>query len=273
MKTIRTSTRYGEMSVPVSDTYVGRSLIEYGEWTQSEIAVLEQVVRPGMKVLDIGANVGYHALALARAVGETGSVMAFEPQPFLFQLLAANTINAAIGNILCFNMAIGEGAGVLDMPLLNYAEPYNYAAIDVRLVLRDERAVTEEFPIPVRRLDDLPVIHIADLIKIDVEGMELAVLQGAKALLQRCRPILFVENEHSGQASEQLLGFLTSLDYECYWQAAPCFSPENFKGNSTNVFGNFGCINILALPRERNQSIEGVLKVQDVREHPRSGRS
>lgn len=63
MKTLKADTRYGEMFVAASDNYVGRSLVEYGEWSQSEIDILEQLVQPGMVVLDVGANVGYHTLA------------------------------------------------------------------------------------------------------------------------------------------------------------------------------------------------------------------
>ena len=68
----KTSTRFGDMYVVKADAVIGRSLIEYGEWTQSEIFVLSQLIRPGMVVVDVGANVGTHTLAMAGMVGPKG---------------------------------------------------------------------------------------------------------------------------------------------------------------------------------------------------------
>ena len=79
METQRIFTRYGEMIVPAMDTYIGRSLIEYGEWTNGDIALLEQIIRPGMTVVDVGANIGSHTLAFSKAVGKHGRVLALEP--------------------------------------------------------------------------------------------------------------------------------------------------------------------------------------------------
>ncbi|MGC4026777.1 MAG: FkbM family methyltransferase [Mesorhizobium sp.] len=208
MRTLRTNTRYGEILVPATDICVGRSLVEYGEWTQSEVDLLLQIVRPGMTVLDVGANVGYHTLALSKAVGPSGVVVSFEPQPAIFQLLAANIANNNLGNVTALNAAVGEKRGLVDMPPFSYDDTQNFGALDIRSFLKGETETTAYIPIAMQRLDDISLARNAQLIKLDVEGMELAALRGATEILARCRPALFVENHSAGESSEQLLQFL-----------------------------------------------------------------
>jgi hypothetical protein len=80
---------------------------------------------------------------------------------------------------------------------------------------------------------------------------------------------LFVENEGPGAGSEALLGLLSEMNYDAYWQIAPFFEPENFRNNSQNVFQRRCCVNVLALPRERVGSVDGMKRVESVTEHPR----
>src|SRR5687768_6606900 len=77
--------RYGRMLYNVNDLYVGRSLDLYGEFSEGEVEVFRQLVRPGDLVMDVGANVGAHTVWFAKAVGPGGVVLAFEPQRLVFQ--------------------------------------------------------------------------------------------------------------------------------------------------------------------------------------------
>ena len=107
----KTSTCHGEMYVIKADAVIGRSLVEYGEWTQSEMAIIAQLIRPGMVVVDVGANVGTHTLALAKLVGAGGHVVALEPQPFVFRLLSANLLLNGCRNVTAINAGAGREAG------------------------------------------------------------------------------------------------------------------------------------------------------------------
>ena len=69
-----------------NDLYVGRAIIKYGEYSQLEMDLLQQVVAPGNVAVDVGA----HTVGLAKRVGPKGRVLAFEPQPVIFQNLCAN---------------------------------------------------------------------------------------------------------------------------------------------------------------------------------------
>ncbi|MDR2213278.1 MAG: FkbM family methyltransferase [Pseudomonadales bacterium] len=269
MKVQKINTRYGKMNVLASDQIIAKSLIEYGEWSQSEIDLLTQVIKPGMKVLDIGANIGSHTLAFAKAVGPRGKVLAFEPQPFVHSLLAANLIENDATNVLALNAGLGRAPGWVDLPDFTYAEPNNYGALRLEPFLtKDEKAVNR-IPVPIHRLDDLKVAAGAHVIKIDVEEMEAAVLEGARGLISASRPLLFVENELPGEGSEATLRLLFEMEYDAYWQVAPLFPANNFNGKQENIFGNMTCMNVFAVPKERAITVQGSRKVQSVSEHPR----
>jgi 16S rRNA A1518/A1519 N6-dimethyltransferase RsmA/KsgA/DIM1 with predicted DNA glycosylase/AP lyase activity len=80
-----TETKHGQMVVLSNDTFISRSLIEYGEWTEAEFTVMAQALQPGDHVVDIGANLGALTVAFARKVAPGGMVYAFEPQPRIFR--------------------------------------------------------------------------------------------------------------------------------------------------------------------------------------------
>jgi len=264
----KVATRYGKMFVLASDQVISKSLVEYGEWSHGEIALLERFIKPGMKVLDIGANVGSHTLAFSKAVGPTGLVLAFEPQPMIFGLLAANVIENNAANVLAFNAAVGSAPGWLDMPNINYAQPNNYGALRMSPFLAGQEQEVNRTPVPVHRLDDLKAAASAHVIKIDVEEMEASVLAGARGLIAKSRPIMLVENELPGEASEAALKLLFEMEYDVYWQAASIFDPNNFNHNKKNMFQKQACLNMFALPRESPIQINGN-KATSVSDHPR----
>ena len=103
--------RYGPMLYLANDLYVGRSLDRYGEWSEAEMELLRQVVRPGNVVLDIGANVGTHTIFLAQTVGPEGAVLAFEPQRMVFQILCANVALNGLPNVYTHHAAVGRRPG------------------------------------------------------------------------------------------------------------------------------------------------------------------
>jgi FkbM family methyltransferase len=214
----KVQTRYGKMFVMVSDQVISKSLIEYGEWSHGEIQLLEQFIKPGMTVLDVGANVGSHTLAFSKAVGPGGLVLSFEPQPMVFGLLAVNVVENNAANVLAFNAGVGNAAGWIDLPNINYAKPNNYGAMQLGSYVANAGKEINRTPVPVHRLDDLKAAASADVIKIDVEGMEAAVLEGARGLIAKSRPIMMVENETPGAESEATLKLLFEMDYEVYWR-------------------------------------------------------
>jgi FkbM family methyltransferase len=255
-----------------TDTFIGRSLIEYGEWTESEISVLRQLLRPGDNVVDIGANIGSHTVALAKAIQPSGRVLAFEPQPKLFQLLASNVTVNGLTNVRLFHAGCGSADEIIRIPDINYRANTNYGAIKLNSlrerVESDTSTLQHAHEVPVRALDGLINLPQLRLIKIDVEGMEPDVIRGAEQTIRKFRPILYVENEFP-EISERLLEIILDLDYAAYWHIAPLYSSKNFRANPENLFKNIACINNLCFPKEMNVTVTDLRPVRSTSEHPR----
>lgn len=232
------ATRHGLMCASRMDAYVGRSLIEYGEFSPREFATMARYLRPGDLALDIGANIGALTIPLAHHVGPTGVVIALEPQRICFQAICANAALGSLTNIVAINAAVGAEAGSIAVPLLDPAKPANFGALEL-----DKGHPGQ--PVEVLRLDDLPG---ANLVKIDVEGMEPEVLKGGTAYLAEHRPVLYVESDR-GNRRDELMGLLDAADYDCFWDRPPLYVPDNFRGNPHNLFPNIVSENLLCLPR------------------------
>jgi FkbM family methyltransferase len=240
--------RYGTLLFNPNDAYVGRALDLYGEYSQGEVLLFEQVVKAGDFVVEVGANLGAHTVPLARLVGPAGRVFAFEPQRVLFQTLCGNLALNSITNTVARHEAVGTAAGSLAVPSLDYSHPANYGAV----ALGEEagwatRGVPTE-PVPVVTLDSLALPR-CKLLKIDVEGMEAEVLLGGRETVARCRPLLYVENDRPDK-SERLVSFVRSLGYTLYWHTPPLFHPDNFAKNPENVYPGVMSINVVGVPAE-----------------------
>jgi FkbM family methyltransferase len=225
-----------------SDQYVGRSFEEYGEFSQGEIDLFTHLVPPGAFVLDVGANIGAHTIPLAQLAGPGGMVLAFEPQPILCQILCANLAVNSITNTRTHALALGNHQGTCQIPILDYAASNNFGGISMDMVDTGET-------VPMITLDDLQLDRV-DFMKLDVEGFESQVLEGAKATIDRSRPVMYVENDREEKSSD-LIQRLFDLGYRLWWHAPPLFSPNNFKGNPEDVFPRIFSINMLAVHRDQ----------------------
>jgi len=237
--------RYGQMAYPINDEYVGRSLALYGEFSEGEAQVFKALVSPGDVVVEVGANIGAHTVLLARLTGADGAVLAFEPQPVLFQTLCANLTLNSIVNVIAEKMGLGNRSQTLHIPLLDYGASHNFGGLSLDLV---DNGVA----VPIKRLDSFN-LRQCTLIKIDVEGMESQVIEGGANTIDKLRPILYVENDRREKSSE-LIQLLLAMNYSLRWHFTPLFNENNFAGNSENVFGRVVSINMLCVPREKIDS-------------------
>lgn len=157
------------------------------------------VVREGGVAIDIGANLGEWTVPLAHAVGRAGRVIAFEPAPrnaaALIRTLAANALHQA--EIIQCALGDIDGAAEFAIPAVTSTH------IDTGTAHIGPAAVGHEsVEVPLRRLDSLAGerrIERVDMIKIDVEGYERRLLDGAAATLARCRPVLVIETGHEAE--------------------------------------------------------------------------
>jgi len=252
--------RHGVFLANPQDTYIGRGLIEYGEFSELEWALLDQIIRPGSVIAEVGANIGALTVPIARKVGAGGLVYAIEPQMLVFQMLAANLALNDLINTFAMNAAAGDAGsnGILTLARLDPARPNNFGGIALDR-LRDE---TVPLPVRIAPLDDLIDPPRLNLIKADVEGMELEVLAGAAGLIARHRPILYVEN-NVAEKSAALIGHILGLGYRLWWHYPPFFNPGNHAGRSDNLFGTIQSSNMLAVPEESSREVTGLTPVED----------
>ncbi len=123
--------RHGQMLFNVNDIYIGRSLDLYGEFSEGEIELFRQIVRPGGVVVEVGANIGTHTLFFAAQVGPTGVVLAFEPQRIVFQTLCANLALNSHSNVFAFQQAVGAAAGTVVVPSIDYRRSGNFGGLEL----------------------------------------------------------------------------------------------------------------------------------------------
>jgi hypothetical protein len=106
------------------------------------------------------------------------------------------------------------------------------------------------------------------LLKIDVEGFELRVLKGSRVLIQRSRPLLYVENDRA-EHSQELIEWLWEMGYNLWWHTPPLFNPQNFFGVANNIYGTMASLNMLGVPREVTLVAPAqLIKVEDSTYHP-----
>jgi len=252
--------REGYVAFNRNDVYVGQAIERYGEYGEIEAQLLRQMCRPGAIAVEVGANLGTHTLVLARAVGATGWVVAYEPQRVVFQTLCANLALNSITNVDARPFAVGADAGHVRIPDIDYARPGNFGGVEVTAFASGRR-------VPRVRLDDDLDVPRLDILKIDVEGMELEVLQGAASLIAAWHPLLYVENDRLDR-SEALVRHLLALDYRLYWHLPPLYNPGNYFGVAENLYPGIVSVNMLGVHRSVAQNVQGLAEVLRADEHP-----
>jgi FkbM family methyltransferase len=203
-------------------------------------------------VVDAGANIGAHTLYFAEAVGPGGAVIAFEPQRALHQLLCGNLALNGHSRAHAHLAALGRAPGSVKVPPIDYSKAANFGALEL-----GNWTLGEE--IPVVTLDSLSLAH-CHLIKIDVEGMELEVLEGAADTVARLQPVLYVESDRPQKAAA-LIRWLLDRRYRLYPHLSPLFNPKNYYGNADNVFGPVVSDNILCLPAGHPAAVRGAPEI------------
>lgn len=240
-----TDARYGRVTYLARDVWHGRAFRLYGEWSEAEVALWRRLVKPGDVAADVGAHIGAHTLALASLVGPGGAVLAFEPQARVADLLERNLRQngLALGHVYVYRCALGAARGWASHARPDYRATGNFGGVELA------PAGDQSEPVSVIALDELDLRHL-DFLKVDVEGAEVDVLNGARDTIKRARPVIYAENDRADR-SARLLRVLGFLGYDVMWHLAPLFNDENHRGNPDNVFGATVSMNVLALPRER----------------------
>jgi FkbM family methyltransferase len=199
-----------DMLVSATDVGLAPFLIRSGSWELWIARFLRQRLRPGMVVMDAGANCGYFTLLMADAVGATGKVIAAEPIPATRSLLERNlALNGLAERTEVLGVALGAISGGEVTLIIPQGEPKNAIVQPDGLDYSFGRPY-ERVTAPAMRVDDLNLARL-DLVKIDVEGQEAELWAGMQQTIARSPGIQIVLEVNGGRGPAGVAAFLEDI--------------------------------------------------------------
>jgi len=178
-----------------------RSNFFLGSYEPEQTALFEHYVTPGAVVYDIGAHYGYYSLLSSVLAGEVGSVLAFEPSPHNLAFLRHHLRINHLANVRVIEKAVADHVGVAHFDMgggSGIGHLSEDGKVEVQLTTLD--ALADELPAPT-------------VMKIDVEGAEMAVFQGGQKTIEHARPIIFL-SVHSPELKRDCSAYLKDLGYK-----------------------------------------------------------
>lgn len=180
------------------------------------LSIYTQYLKPGMNIIDVGANIGLYTLIASNVIGTAGRVWSFEPAKDIYKLLRNNIKLNSLKNVTTNNIAIAEKTGTLRLVLEeNQLDGYRYIERT-----NTHQRLQETYPVRVITIDNYfsNILNNIDYIKIDVEGGEFDVLSGAQKTIGRSKNIIIqLENSklglsRSGHTQSELFKLLKTLN-------------------------------------------------------------
>ena len=201
------------MQAHTLDRYAALWLWRTGKLERFGVASLDRFCRPGMSAVDVGANIGFYALQMARRVGDRGHVCAFEPDESNLESLKQNVRrNGFQGRVTCEGKALSGQTGEATL----FRNPSHHG--DHRIFAGDDRTAGDRIE-TVSADDYFPSGSTVDLVKIDVQWAELAVLRGMQRILEenpQCALLLEINAAHNtppDSSPESVLDLLQSAGF------------------------------------------------------------
>jgi FkbM family methyltransferase len=244
--TLIATTRSHAFLAPAFDAYVGNRLVQDGGWMFHEVRLMQHLTPVHGVFIDAGANIGGFTIPLARHVGRKGRVISFEPYRHLYQVLTANVALNGLANVWTHQVGLGNETLELvrRMPDLNQVSNPSKSHMVDGIASTMLVSYGEEDLMYVRPLDSFDFPRV-DMIKIDVESMELPMLYGARATLRAHRPLVFVEDSEiddmaSMRSPTSVMNLLSTVGYICI---------------NLEQSGLPGYTSLLCVPQERQQDV------------------
>lgn len=229
-------TKNGHMMFMENDLGVGRSLHKYGEVNCFKIDFLKKLLSKEDMVVDVGANIGTVTVPLAKHVSE-GYVLALEPFTYNFFMLCGNIALNQLTNVQAFNRAGGDNSkAVFYFPSIDVNSEVDLTQIELASILnaKDLNGRKCENPVSSISIDDMNLAK-PKLIKISAQGMESAILNGARKTIDRSTPYLYITfNKHKSD----ILKVLDLIGYEFELHEPSKYNPNNFLYNKVNELGD-----------------------------------
>ena len=175
-----------DFRVPTTDITILPSLLT-NNYEKLELKMLQTLLKPSMNFVDAGANIGIHTITAARSIGDMGRVFSFEPESENFRLLTENVQANKCHNVTLINSALGDKKGKLNLFLAKNS-------IGTHTLIDDKKVHEKKtVQVDITTLDEYlsSIKQKIDIMKIDVEGFEPKVIEGAKSTLKNVRYLFF----------------------------------------------------------------------------------
>lgn len=192
------------------------TLVSSGVYEPLTTEVFKHILKEGMKVIDVGAHIGYYTLLSSKLVGESGKVWAIEPEPKNFKDLQGNIFLNGLKNVIAVNKAVSNSNGESQF-FVSKMESGEHSLLACRSNLKDT------IEVDTIRLDNLILDGEVDFIKTDTEGNEIAVLEGAKNIIAKNQNIKIVTEvwfpgiQASGHSPSKLWTLLRDYGFERFY--------------------------------------------------------
>ena len=203
-----------DISVFVPDSYQLMTpfvLWEQEDWFEEDLQFIRKYVKPGLNVLDIGANYGLYTLNIAKKVGMNGKVAAFEPSSSTSAYLKMSIKDNGFRNVEVYEAGLSRKRGSAMLSLNPNSE--------LNSICRDANYQGDMEHICLLSLDEIYQsldFQCLDLIKMDAEGEEPAILEGGNSLLASESPLIMYELAHGQARNFNLVSLFKEIDYDSY---------------------------------------------------------
>ena len=191
---------------PSGDSFgVGAQILDTGNYDPGEVENLKSLLScrrdhfgDGVVALDGGANIGVHTVEWARHMRGWGSILAVEAQERIFYALAGNITLQNAFNARAVWAALADVPGELSIPEPDYTKQGSFGSFELRARVDTENIGQRiDYSKPTSKVRQITIDSLGlerlDLLKLDLEGMEIEALKGAKDTIKRCKPIVFAE--------------------------------------------------------------------------------
>lgn len=202
----------------MADDYVPRGVM-FSNYEYYESRFIREIVQPNDHVLDIGANIGWFTIMMARLVGEVGRVHAFEPRPVTFEHLSMSVAESKLfKNVVLYQKALSNESGEAYITW----RPSDRNPGNSWISKQPTGAATKQERVSTVRLDDLSIEPVS-FIKIDVEGAEPNVFRGGEKMIARDKPVILSEinfgqlQSMSGMSWSDYRSFLNGIGYDSFY--------------------------------------------------------
>jgi len=185
-------------------------LEEQQDWFEDEIKFVRHLIKPGMQIIDIGANYGCYALTMAKLAGSDGHIWAFEPCSATADHLEESIRANGLGQLQLIRAALSNRQGTATLSTQENAELNS---------LTNDNGGSGTETVPLYRLDDCMQEYgwqEIDFMKLDAEGEEIRILEGGADFFRICSPLVMFELKHGATVNEGLIQAFRDLDYDIY---------------------------------------------------------